>query len=201
MHPRIDQLVWSHLDNFSGRNPVGRHFCFRAPTEIEGVEYGWFRRYPGGIGRLRDARFVIDGSPKDQHYPYNPEIGDVGWTEGWIQHNTPLNASLAYLAWSETSIDLKREGNGLVVTLRAPLDFDPDKAETGTVVVESGQGDRERVTVTETGPATGIFIGRLRLQPDADPESGDGTLQFRAGTTVRASHGFGYLGTHATLKP
>jgi hypothetical protein len=201
LHPRIDELVWSHLDNFSGRNPVGRHFCFRAPTEIEGVEYGWFKRYPGGIGRLRDARFVIDGAPKNQHYPYHPEIGDVGWTEGWIQFNVALNISLSYLAWSETSLDLKREGDELIVTLRAPLDFEPAKAETGTVDVESGQGDRERVTVTETGPATGIFVGRVRLQPDADPASGDGTLQFRTGTTVRASHGFGYLGRHATLKP
>lgn len=201
LHPRIDELIWSHLDNFSGRNPVGRHFCFRAPTEIEGVEYGWFKRYPGGIGRLRDARFVIDGSPKNPHYPYHPEIGDVGWTEGWIQFNVALNISLSYLAWSETSLDLKREGDELVVTLRAPLDFDPAQAETGTVDVESGQGDRERVTVTETGPATGIFVGRVRLQPDAATVPGDGTLQFRTGTTVRVSHGFGYLGHHATLKP
>ena len=201
LHPRIDELVWSHLDNFSGRNPVGRHFCFRAPTEIEGVQYGWFRRYPGGIGRLRDARFVIDGAPKNQHFPHNPEIGDVGWTEGWVAFNTTFNISLAYLAWSETSLDLKREGDDLVVTLRAPLDFDPDKAETGTVVVHSGQGDVERVTVTETGPSTGIFVCRVRIQPDADTVSGDGTLQFPSGTTIRASHGFGYLGTHATLKP
>jgi len=186
MQPRIDELVWSHLDNFSGRNPVGRHFCFRAPTEIEGVEFGWFRRYPGGIGRLRDARFVIDGAPKNPHYPHNPEIGDVGWTEGWVQFNTPLNLSLAYLAWSETSLDLKRDGDEIVVTLRAPLDLDPSRVETGTVVVQSGQGEVERVTVTETGPANGIFVARL---------------PFRPGTTVTASHGFGYLGRHATLKP
>ena len=201
MQPRIDQIIWSHIDNFSGRNPVGRHFCFRAPTEVEGVEYGWFNRYPGGIGRLRDARFVIDGAPKNQHYPYHPEVGNVGWTEGWIQFNTPLNVSLSYLAWSETSLDLKRDGNELLVRLRAPLGFDPAKAETGTVVVASGQGDSERVTVTETGPDTGIFIGRLRLQPNAPASSNNGTLQYRAGTTVQASYGYGYLGHRTTLKP
>lgn len=185
LKPRIDELVWSHVDNFSGRNPVGRHFCFRAPIEIEGVEYGWFRRYPGGIGRLRDARFVIDGAPKNPHYPHNPEIGDVGWTEGWVAFNTTLNISLSYLAWSETSLDLKRDGDELVVTLRAPLDFDPAKAEIATVVVESGQGNIERVTVTETGPSTGVFVGRVRLPLDA-------------AATIHASYGFGYLGRHAT---
>lgn len=200
MQPRIDELVWSHLDNFSGRNPVGRHFCFRAPTEIEGVEYGRFSRYPGGIGRLAKARFVIDGAPKNQHYPHHPEIGNVGWTEGWVQFNTPLNLSLAYLAWSETSLEVQRDGDDLLVCLRAPLDFDPAKAETGTVVLASGQGDNERVTVIETGPATGIFEGCLRLQANAAMSPNDGTPQFRAGTTVQASHGFGYLGRRATLK-
>jgi hypothetical protein len=30
MQPRIREIIWSHIDNFSGRNPVGRHFCFLA---------------------------------------------------------------------------------------------------------------------------------------------------------------------------
>jgi hypothetical protein len=184
LHPRIDELVWSHLDNFSGRNPVGRHFCFRAHTEIEGVEYGWFSRYPGGIGRLRDARFVIDGAPKNPHYPHHPEIGNIGWTEGWIQFNVALNISLAYLAWSETSLDVKRDGNELIITLRAPLGFDPAKAETGTVLVENANGDRQWITVTETGAATGLFVARIANPP---------------ATSVRVSHGFGYLGRHAAL--
>jgi hypothetical protein len=187
LQPRIDELVWSHLDNFAGRNPVGRHFCFRAATEIEGVEYGWFNRYPGGIGRLRDARFVIDGAPKNQHYPHHPEVGNVGWTEGWVQFNVALNLSLSYLAWSETKLDLKREGNEVVITLRAPLNFDDSEAETGSVIVQSGHGKAEHVTVTESGPSTGLFTGRVAIQP--------------AASVIRASYGFGYLGTHETLKP
>jgi hypothetical protein len=143
LQPRIDELVWSHLDNFSGRNPVGRHFCFRAPAEIEGVEYGWFSRHPGGIGRLVEARFVIDGAPKNGHYPHNPGIGNV--------------------------------------------------------VVDSGQGDIERITVTETGPSTGIFVGRVGLEPGAGPQPGDGILQVRPGASVRVSHGFGYLGRCAGI--
>ncbi|MFY7818696.1 MAG: discoidin domain-containing protein [Akkermansiaceae bacterium] len=201
LQPRIKEIIWSHIDNFSGRNPVGRHFCFHASKEIEGVEYGWFNRYPGGIGRLRDARFVIDGSPKNQHYPYHPEIGNVGWTEGWIQFNTPLNTSLSYLAWSETSLDLKREGQDLLVRLQAPLNFDYAKSETGTVVVTSAQGDHERLMVTETGPRTGIFIGRIPLRSQGSTALNDGALQFQSGTSVQISHGYGYWGRSVKFKP
>jgi len=197
---RLDQIVWAHFDNMSGRNPVGRHFSFDAPREIEGVEHGWFRFYPGGIGRLAAARFVIDGSPKNAHYPYNPGIGDVGWTEGWIQFNAAFNISLAYLARSETKIYLAREGDVLIVRLTAPLNFDYHKAESGTVTIASGLGDKERLTVTEDSPNSATFTGSIQLQPGNTAAKGDGFLQFKEGTTVMVSHGFGYAGTHAILQ-
>ncbi len=116
----IAHLVWSHFDHGFGRNPVGRHVSYDAPREIEGVEHGWFSFYPGGIGRLADARFVIDGSPKDGHYPYHPERGNYGWTEGWVQFNTAFNISLAYLAWAHSHLELRPAGNHLIVQLEAP---------------------------------------------------------------------------------
>lgn len=198
---RLDQLVWSHFDNMFGRNPVGRHFSFDAPREVEGVEHGWFKFYVGGIGQLAGARFVIDGSPKNGHYPYNPGAGDIGWTEGWIQFNTAFNISLAYLAWSESKVELAKEGDELVVRLTAPLNFDYGKVETGTVTVASGLGDIERITVTEDSASSGTFTGRLKLAPGKAASKGDAELQLQPGTTIRASHGFGYLGRHATLKP
>ena len=198
---RLDEIIWSHFDGMFGRNPVGRHFSFDAPREVEGVEHGWFKFHPGGIGRLADARFVIDGSPKNAHYPYHPEVGDIGWTEGWIQFNVAYNISLAYLAWSESKIELTRQGDELVIRLTAPLNFDYGKVETGTVTVASGLGDEERVTVTEDSPSSTTFTGRIKLQPAESATKGDKTLQFQPGTTIKVSHGFGYLGRHATLKP
>jgi hypothetical protein len=198
---RLDQIVWSHFDNMFGRNPVGRHFSFDAPREIEGVEYGWFKFYPGGIGRLADARFVIDGSPKNAHYPYHPEKGDIGWTEGWVQFNVCFNISLAYLAWSETDIELTTQGDELVIRLTAPLNFDYHQVESGTVIVASGQGDRERVTVTEDSANSSTFTGRIRLRPDQTATMDDKQIQLKSGTTLKVSHGSGYLGRHATIKP
>ncbi len=146
---RLDELIWSHLDGMYGRNPVGRHFSFDAPREVEGVEHGWFKFHHGGIGRLAEARFVIDGSPKNGHYPYHPEVGDIRWTEGWIQFNVCYNISLSYLAWSESKMELARQGDELVIHLTAPLNFDYGRVETGSVKVASGLGDEEKVTVTE----------------------------------------------------
>jgi len=184
-----------------GRNPTGRHFSFDAPREIEGVEHGWYSFHVGGIGRLAAVRFVIDGSPKNQHYPYHPEAGNVGWTEGWVQFNTAFNISLAYLAWSETKVELTKQGDELVIRLTAPLNFDYGKVETGRVTIVSGLGDEEKVTVTEDSASSATFTGKIKLQTANAGRAGDKVLQFNAGTTVKASHGFGYLGRHATLKP
>lgn len=147
---RLEQLVWSHLDGCFGRNPCGRHFSYDAPREIEGVEHGWYSFHKGGIGQLEKARFVFDGSPKNGHYPYHPELGNIGWTEGWVAFNTAFNASLAALAVHETRLECEREGRSLEVRLRAPLDFDPRVRETGTIVVMRN-GATERVTVAEEG--------------------------------------------------
>lgn len=198
---RLNELVWSHFDGMFGRNPVGRHFSFDAPREVEGVEHGWFSYHVGGIGQLADARFVIDGSPKNAHYPYHPEVGNIGWTEGWIQFNTAYNISLSYLAWTETSIETSVKDNELVIKLTAPLNFDYQKIETGTVTVASGQGDVERVVVTEDSANSATLTGRIKLKADQANASGDKTLQYKSGTTIRVSHGFGYLGRHSTLKP
>ncbi|MCU0795789.1 MAG: discoidin domain-containing protein [Akkermansiaceae bacterium] len=201
LQAQLDVLIWSHIDNFFGRNPVGRHFCFHAPREIKGVEYGWFNRYPGGIGRLAKARFVIDGAPKNQHYPHHPEVGNVGWTEGWIQFNTPLNLSLAYLAWSELKMEVKAEAGKLHVRLEGPLNFDDEKTEAARVEVTSGLWDREGLTLKETTPDSGVFEGDIVLQPDGERQDGDQSVQFRSGTFIKVSYGFGYLGQSAVVKP
>ncbi len=180
---RLTELVWSHFDNAFGRNPVGRHFSFDAPREVEGVEFGWFKFLPGGIGRLADARFVFDGSPKDGHYPYHPEKGDFGWTEGWVQFNTAFNISLAWLAFAETRLEARREGGELVVRLRAPLNFDYTRVESGTVTVEAG-GQTRRLAVTEESADAEFLSGRLPL-----PEPGPVTVRY----------GFGYLGRQIRL--
>ena len=185
---RLNELVTSHFDAMFGRNPAGRHFSYDAPREIEGVEHGWYGFHKGGIGQLEQARFVIDGSPKNQHFPYHPEVGNVGWTEGWVTFNTAFNVSLAYLAYAETSLTLRRDGDAIIVQLTAPLNFDEAKIETAEVVVTSATGATEKLLVTEDSPNARTFSGRLRAPR-------------RTATAVEVSYGFGYLAHRATLSP
>jgi hypothetical protein len=181
---RLEQVAWACFDNMFGRNPTGRHFSNMASKEIEGVEYDWYSRHPGGIGRLEKARFVLDGCPKDPLYPYSPEKGNIGWTEGWVQFNTPFNLSLAYLAAHGTSIVLKREGDQCVILLTAPLNFDYQNVETGTVVVTRSNGVQERVTVTEVSPNAPVLRAAVPC---------------KTGEKLKVSYGYGYWGHEVTL--
>ncbi len=196
---RLDEIAWAHFDNLFGRNPLGRHFSYDAPREIEGVEFGWPGFCAGGIGKLANARFVIDASPKDFHYPYHPELWNKGYIEGWIQFNTPFNLSMAYLAYDRTKIVVTRDNDSLVVRLLAPLNFDYNKVEAGAVVVTSSNGDEEKITVTEESPNSQFFTGRIKIQP-ASAVKGDGALQAPAGSSVEAGYGFGYLGRRVAIK-
>jgi hypothetical protein len=196
---RVEQLVWSHFDNLFGRNPTGRHFSYDAPREVEGVEHGWYSYLQGGIGRLADARFVLDGSPKDAHYPYHPEKGNIGWTEGWVQFNTAFNVSLAYLAWAETKIELRRDGDEIIVRLKAPLNFDYARVESGKVQITTSTGDAETLEVKEESANSAFLTGRLTIQSGTASKPGDSILQVAPGTRVDAGYGFGYLGRKAVL--
>lgn len=181
---RLTQIAWACFDNMFGRNPTGRHFSNTASKEIEGVEHDWYSRHPGGIGRLEKVRFVLDGCPKDPLYPYSPEKGNIGWTEGWIQFNTPFNLSLAYLAMTSTKLELKRQQDACVILLTAPLNFDYRTVETGAVVVTRSNGVRQRVTVTE--------------QSINDPVL-KASIPCKADEKLKVSYGYGYWGHEETL--
>ncbi len=187
-YQRLTELVWSHFDNAFGRNPTGRHFSYHGPREIEGVVHGWYSFYRGGIGQLEGVRFVLDGAPKHVHYPYHPEFGNYGWTEGWIQFNTAYNISLAYLAKARTELTLQQEGNDLVVRLRAPLNFDFTTAESVTLEVRGPK--TAHVTLEEVAPDSPDLIGRIPLD----------TLGAGVGDEIVAAYGFGYMATTANLR-
>ncbi|MFO1448387.1 MAG: discoidin domain-containing protein [Opitutaceae bacterium] len=185
---RLEELAYAHFDACFGRNPAGRHFSYDAPREVEGVEHGWYSFHKGGIGQLAGARFVIDGSPKNQHFPYHPEVGNIGWTEGWVTFNTAYNRSLASLAYAETAITLQREGESVVVRLAAPLNFDEAKAETAEVMLSMGTAPASVVVLTEDSANARTFSARIPLAG-------------RAPRTIEASYGFGAFAHHATLTP
>ena len=61
---------------------------------------------------------------------------------------------------------------------------DPNVAETITVVITGSGGDTETVTLTETGPNTGIFTGGLPSSSTVTGTSGNGTLYALPGAVL-----------------
>lgn len=173
---RLRELATAHVDNIFGRNPTGRHASYDAPSEqdgFEGVERGWFSEYQGGAGLLENEPGVLDGSPKNGHYPFNPEVGNIGHTEGWVAFNTAWNASLAWRAADQTSLRALTRGGAparvvprdarVTVELAAPLNLDADALDQGSVEVRVGDRTAEPVTVTQTGRNATTFRGTLDL--------------------------------------
>lgn len=200
---RLRQLAFAHIDNVFGRNPTGRHFCYDGAADFAGVELGWFKEYQGGAGQLQSVRGVLDGSPKETTYPFDPYAGDPGHTEGWVTFNTPWNASLAYLSHYETGLEiydsnliqsvqtvsLSSSDIRLAVVLNAPLNFDYDKLESGEVVVRTSRGDHLRLAVIEKTSNSTDFVGRFVME-SADVDEDDDRIQVRPGDIITVSYGW-----------
>ena len=195
----LNRLVWSHFDNAFGRNPTGRHFSYDGPSEIEGVDLGWYSYHHGGVGLLEDVRFVFDGAPKTNHYPNHPEIGNLGWTEGWVQFNTAFNTSMAYLAHQDTEITLVRnDKKTITVRLKAPLNFDEKKWDQIKLEIVAASGDTTPVILDEEGEYSQYFTGSIKVKKGRN-ESDDDVLQVKKHDTLRVSYGLGYFKKEATI--
>jgi len=196
---RLDELAWSHFDSGFGRNPVGRHASYDGPREIEGVDLGWFNAHKGGIGLLEPVPFVFDGSPKAEHFPNHPELGNIGWTEGWVQFNIAFNTSLAYLANDTIKVDLEHTDSGDVkVRLRAPLNFHAEVIDEVNVELWGEYGQSMTVTLSETGMFSRWLSGTLEHRAGKLVQ-GDHSMAIKPGERIVTSYGLGYFEKTASL--
>lgn len=159
---RLMQIAFAQLDNSFGRNPCGRHCSYDAVTEIEGADLGWYSEYQGGIGQLENARFVLEGSPKNAHYPYHPERGNIGWSEGWVSFNVAYNLSLAYMAEYDTEFSIQEDGKYSVVRLKVPHNFDYHKVETIAVDLTDAKGKMTKLTLVEESENSAFFSAKVK---------------------------------------
>ena len=100
---RLKELAFSHMAHGFGRNPLGRCFDYKAIDDFDGAKLGWVSRYSGGYGHLDNVIGVLDGSPKEGSFPYNPSAS-TGYTEGWVAFNSAWNMALAYLNGENANI-------------------------------------------------------------------------------------------------
>lgn len=100
---RLKELAISHMAHGFGRNPLGRCYDYKATEDFDGAKLGWVSRLSGGYGHLDNVIGVLDGSPKEPSFPYDPS-GSTGYTEGWVAFNSAWNMALAYLNGENASI-------------------------------------------------------------------------------------------------
>ena len=200
LNTQLEILAWSHFENAFGRNPTGRHFSYKGPEEVEGVDLGWYSRHRGGIGLLDELPFVFDRSPKSFHYPNHPEAGNVGWTEGWVQFNTAYNTSMAYMAHHYSDISLERtDGNQLLIQLKAPLNFHQDKIDTVAVQLCHENGKCIPIQLVESDPYSEFLSARVSLSGDVLRYDGK-EIRLQKGNTLSVSYGYGFFMKEAELK-
>lgn len=99
---KLKELAMSHIAHGFGRNPLGRCFDYKATEDFDGAQLGWVERYQGGAGDLGWVVGVLDGSPKEGSFPFNPNAS-TGYTEGWVAFNSAWNMALAYLKGEDQS--------------------------------------------------------------------------------------------------
>lgn len=177
----------------------------------DGVEYGWPRSHPNGYGMLGKVRGTLDGTPLDAQFPRpgqlvatdkltEGQVDHIGQnayaTEGWAISNRGWMATLTFAPLGTQSVHILdkqgkkplkmvKAGASVRLELKAALNLDPAKVESGWVLVQLDENDPVNVAVQETGPDSGIFTTLYALP------SG-GTKQ------LKVSYGYWGLGSQAT---
>lgn len=187
---KLREIGWSQVNNVFGLNPSGYHLGNKSRARValggywEGVERGWPYIHPYGTGELGYCRGTLDGSPTNHAFPFNPDssaLSDregVYATEGWAITNRGWLATVAFSTAGSHAVRIlndrgqplaeARAGNPVTLELEAALNQDWAKPETGYVLVsENGEPFTKKVTLTETGPNTGVFRGQYTVQPGA----------------------------------
>lgn len=180
VNERLVELGVAAIDDLYGRNPTKRAAFYHFTRDFEGADLGWYKQYVGGNGLLGGHTAVIDANAPELCYPYAPENYTTGYTEGWVAYNTAWNTSLAYAAADAVSLSAPGSGNAgdtVKVALRAPLNMDAARVETGTVVV--------------TNPLTGVQTELAVTERNADSEYFEGSLALPNVPYVTVSYGSG----------
>jgi hypothetical protein len=185
----LREMGWSQVNNVFGLNPSGAHLGNKSGVRTalggfwEGIEKGWPFAYIHGTGELGYCRGAMDGSPTNHAFPFQPDSAALGdspglyGTEGWGISNRGWMATLTFSTTGSHAVRIlnaqnqptttAKPGETVTLELRAALNQDWTKSETGYVLVSSGSdplrrtgrtaGEPQKVTVTETGPNTGLF--------------------------------------------
>jgi hypothetical protein len=99
---RLEELAYSHYDNFMGRNPQNASSINHPDLGFVGVDSPW--PFPDKrtdvCARLEITRGSLSSLPGSEMYPFNPK-GRARHGEGWTAYNACWNLTLAYMNFHE----------------------------------------------------------------------------------------------------
>jgi hypothetical protein len=180
---RLEQIAFAHFDNLYGRNPLNAHAAHQPEMGFRGISKGYPRGYhKDACARLELSRGSLSCLPGTEMYPFNPLSNDRH-LEGWVNHNTAWNVSLAVLSWYDNLPGtLTREKDGLHVSWQAPVN---DSLPLTVYVNGAKQG---RVSLT----GNGSFKGTIRLNKD-NLQLDRRQVAVKKGDRVSVAYGYGFL--------
>lgn len=193
LNKRLEEIAVGQIDNVFGRNPAGRHYSYDACTDFEGADLGWFQEYEGGAGMLQTVRGVLDGSPKEDVYPYDSYGGDPGHTEGWVTFNTAWMEGIAYRNYDLTKLSVVGESKNkeLLVQLAVPLNLNPLVQERAEIRVTKNGKDETTLVLEEEGTDALYFKKRLKLE--------ELPYQIKKGDVLTFSYGLAHFSKEAAI--
>ncbi len=134
-----------------------------------------------GVLDVGSSMFYVTGS-------YANTGGYVAITSGSIVY--PIE-TFAFTNSGGTTVTSYNTGNTMYIRAVDPnrtTSATTTQSFTVTVTAAGGGGDSNTVTLTETGVATGIFVGSINLVYAATPTLGSGTMQISGSTTGNTSY-------------
>jgi len=178
-------IGWSQVNQVFGLNPAEAHYSNKSKERVElngywkGIEKGWPYAHPKGLGELGLVRGTLDGTPLDNMFPYNPksDIEGINFayaTEGWAVSNRAWLSTIVFSTLGSHELKVFDEAyenevsqieSGMIVTiqLKAALNFDWEKTESGWVLIQVNDDDKFKVKVDEKDKNSGIFLAKFKL--------------------------------------
>ncbi|SFO76190.1 hypothetical protein SAMN05428949_6532 [Chitinophaga sp. YR627] len=193
---RLKQIAFAHFDNLYGRNPLNVHAAHHPEKGFAGITKGYPRGYQEDVcARLELSRGGLSCLPGTEMYPFNPQ-GKDRHLEGWINHNTAWNMSLAVLSWYDNHPQtINREKDAIQINWQAPL----GNADTLPVTLYVNEVPAGRVLLTLTKKGSMTFTGNAPVEKDALVLEGK-RLSLKKGDRLKVAYGYGFLERSASLQ-
>lgn len=197
---RLLQLAFAHFDNLYGRNPLNAHAAHHPEKGFSDIEQAFPKGFPDNeCARLELVRGTLNCLPGTEMYPFNPS-GSYRHLEGWVNHNTAWNVSLAVLNWFDNQpLSMERQKRSLRLRWQAPVNYNAQAKDSLPLILYVNDKQAGTVVLTEEGNNNLAFAATLPLQDDVLLIN-NRRVPLKKGDTIKLSYGYGILEKYVIMR-